>query len=86
MTFHDPGDADECAERLRSLPALIPQILSLEVGVDVAHTDVSAHLALITTHESLDSLRAYQDHPAHHEFGGWVRPRLSGRQVADLDV
>ena len=83
MTFTDPDDAQEARSRLEALPADIPEILSLDVGLDVVGSDVSAHLALTTTHASLDTLRAYQDHPVHAEFGQWVRPRLAARQVVD---
>ncbi len=86
MTFNDPADAPECQRRLEALPAGIPQILTLEVGLDVVRSDVSAHLALVTTHADLDALRAYQSHPVHQEFGAWVKPRLAARHVVDLQV
>lgn len=86
MTFTEPSDALEAKGRLEALPADITEILTLEVGLDVVHSDVSAHLALITTHDSLEALRAYQVHPVHEAFGHWVRPRLASRQVVDVEL
>jgi hypothetical protein len=86
MTFLDPADAPEAKARLEALPAHIPQILTLEAGLDVVGSAVSAHLLLLTTHESVEMLQAYQGHPVHEEFGAWVRPRLASRHVADVEV
>jgi hypothetical protein len=85
MTFTDPADAPEAKSRLEALAAEIPEISTLEVGLDVVGSPVSAHLALTTTHASLETLRAYQGHPVHEAFGAWVRPRLSGRVVVDSE-
>ncbi len=86
MTFLDPADAPEAKTRLEALPAQIPQIATLDVGLDVVGSTVSAHLGLITTHADLEALQAYQSHPVHEEFGTWVRPRLAARHVCDLEV
>ena len=86
MKLTDPADAPETAERLRALAPQIPEIRSLDVGLDGVGSDVSWHLALTTTHASLDALAAYQQHPVHAEFGAWVRPRLAARAVVDVEV
>jgi hypothetical protein len=39
----------------------------------------------VSTHDDVDGLRAYQTHPVHEEFGDWVRPRLSGKSVVDVE-
>ena len=86
MKLIDPADAPQTAERLRALAPKIAEIRSLDVGLDVVGSEVSWHLVLTTTHDSLDALAAYQRHPVHHEFGAWVRPRLAARAVVDCDV
>lgn len=83
MRFTEPEDAGEAKARLESLPEQIPSLLSLVVGLDVLRTDASYDLSLVSTHDDLDGLRAYQDHPAHQEFGRWLSPRLSSRAVVD---
>lgn len=85
MKFHDPADAGEAKSRLVALAPQIPQILSLEVGLDVLRTAVSFDLWLITTHESAETLSDYQVHPVHVEFREWVGPRLAARWVVDSE-
>lgn len=86
MTFLDAADAAEAKARLEDLPSQIPQLLTLEVHLDTLRTDVSADLALVTTHDSPQTLTEYQQHPVHEAFGQWVRPRLSARVVVDAEM
>lgn len=86
LAFHDPSAAPEAQARLAALPARISEILSLEVGLDVVGSPASAHLLLLTTHESVETLQAYQAHPAHQEFVTWLGPRLAARAIADIEV
>ncbi|MDX6215175.1 MAG: hypothetical protein QOG99_759 [Frankiales bacterium] len=83
MKFVDAADAPSAKARLEALPAAIPQVLSLQVGLDTLHTDASYDLWLITTHDSVEALEEYQVHPVHLEFRTWVGPRLAGRVVVD---
>lgn len=86
LRFHDASHAPEAKRRLEALPAGIPQIRTLSAGLDVVGSDVSWDLALVTTHDDLDALRGYQQHPAHEEFGSWLRPLLSARAAVDSVV
>lgn len=86
MRFADKADADEAKQRLEALPAAIPQITSLTVGLNVVESEVNYDLALVTTHDSVDELKGYQGHPAHVEFGGWLRPLLTSRVVVDHEA
>ena len=85
MRFADKANVAEAAQRLRALPAQIPQIASLDVGINVVEAEVNYDLALITTHDSVEELKGYQGHPAHVEFGGWLRPLLESRVVVDFE-
>ena len=85
MKFTDASDAPEAKTRLEALAAGIPQIRSLEVGLDVLHTEVSYDLWLITTHDSAETLGGYQAHPVHQAFREWVGPRLAARAVVDSE-
>jgi hypothetical protein len=79
----DRAEAPEAKRRLEALPAAIPALASLRVDLDTLGLDGSSHLALVTTHADAGALRAYQEHPAHQEFLGWLRPRLAGRAAVD---
>lgn len=52
---------------LLSMQGQIPQLLHLEVGVDLIRSERSYDLALITRFASLGDLQAYQIHPYHAE-------------------
>ncbi len=84
MKFIDPADAPEAQRLLEALPAQIEQVRSLSVGLDVVGSEVSYDLVLVTTHEDLDDLVAYQQHDAHKAFGAWLRPLLVSRAVVDV--
>ena len=85
MKLTDPADAPETAERLRALVGRVPEVLTLDVGLDVMRTEASYDLWLVTTHESTEALAGYQVHPAHEEFRAWVGPRLAARAVVDSE-
>lgn len=85
MRLSDRADAPEVQRRLEELPAAIPALASLRVDLDTLGLDGSSDLALVTTHDSADALRAYQEHPAHQAFLGWLRPRLAGRAAVDYE-
>ena len=43
----------------------IEGMLDLEAGQDLLHSDRSYDVALITVFDSMESFKAYQDHPVH---------------------
>jgi len=79
-------DAAAIIEGLESLPALIPEILALEVGRNVAPYADNWDLTLIADYESLDALEAYQVHPEHQRVVAIVKPRVSARSNVDFEV
>ncbi|WP_326740872.1 Dabb family protein [Streptomyces sp. NBC_01022] len=62
---------------------LVPEIRSIELGLDTVGSPVSFHLCMITRHEDEAGLSAYQNHPRHLELASWLRPRLAERAVVD---
>ncbi len=85
FTFTDPVDVAEARARLEALPPHIDALLTLRTGVDIVGDPGAAHLVLITTHDDVAGLRAYQEHPVHEEFGTWVRPLLAAKAVVDFE-
>ncbi|MET8150617.1 Dabb family protein [Actinoplanes sp. NPDC049668] len=83
MKFADDSDAAKAQSRLVELSGRVPQIRTMDCQIDELRTAVSWDLVLRTTHRDADDLREYQAHPAHHEFGAWVRPLLTDRAVVD---
>lgn len=52
---------------LLSMHGKIPQLLHLEVGIDLVRSERSYDLVLVTRFASLGDLNAYQVHPYHAE-------------------
>jgi heme-degrading monooxygenase HmoA len=50
---------------LRNLEGKIEELLHIEVGTDVLHSERSYDIALVTKFASMDALQAYQVHPEH---------------------
>lgn len=62
-----PESIDKTVNILRNMQGKIPELLSLEVGVDVVRSERAYDIALVTEVESLESLQAYQIHPVHQQ-------------------
>ena len=73
-------------EELGKLPALIPDIISFEVGINSAVARGTADLSLLSVFSSFESLAAYQNHPAHRAFVEWNRKRCPKIAVVDYEI
>ena len=63
---------EELKNRLMAMEGQIPELLSIEVGIDVVRSERSYDLALITKFESLDAMQVYQVHPEHQKVIAFV--------------
>lgn len=45
----------------------IPELRSIEVGIDILRSERSYDIVLITTFDSMEDMQAYQVHPVHKE-------------------
>jgi hypothetical protein len=86
MRFAEPAHAPEAKARLDALLGVVPELLSLQVDLDVLRTDASWDLALVSTHDDLEALQAYQADPAHVEVIQWLRPLLVDRASVDANA
>lgn len=80
-----PGGAAaaEIAADLRGLPPKIPEILALEVGLDVTQSARSFDLALTTAFDNAEALQRYQEHPAHQAVLAKIRAAASAISAVD---
>lgn len=85
FTLTDPAEVAEGARRIEALGPQIEAIRSIVAGVDMLGDSGAAHLVLISTHDDVVGLRAYQDHPVHQEFGTWVNARTAAKTVVDFE-
>lgn len=80
-------DAAAITAGLASLPSVIPEILELTVGRNVAPYPDNFDLVLIADYESLEALEAYQVHPEHVRVATEiVRPRVTARSNVDFEL
>jgi hypothetical protein len=68
---------------LEALAPVIPEIRSIEVGINELPGEQAADLALVAEFDDLDALDAYQRHPAHQQVVAFVRRAVTSRQVVD---
>jgi len=66
--------------KLRSLPNLIDNIESFEVGADILHLERSFDTGLVAKFEGRAALYAYTDHPEHQKVVAL------GKQLAERAV
>lgn len=52
---------------LRNMEGKIDELISIEVGTDILHSERSYDIALVTKFESMEALAAYQVHPVHQK-------------------
>lgn len=62
-----PDKVQETVAVLRNMEGRIPQLISIEVGADLIHSERLYDIALVTVVASMEDLQAYQVHPAHKE-------------------
>lgn len=72
-------------EKLEALNGVIPGLLNLEVGLNVAESEMSADIVLYSELESREALAVYQQHPAHVEAAKFVFAVCSERRVVDYE-
>lgn len=69
--------------KLEALLMLIPEIKRFEIGINVCTDAKAADLALTSDFESADSLKTYQEHPAHQAFVAWNSDKCPRTAVVD---
>jgi hypothetical protein len=80
------ADAAGIRERLEALPALIPQVITLEVGRSLGLVAGHWDLALFTEFASTADLEEYQAHPDHVKVLEYIAPRVSQKAVVDYET
>jgi len=85
----DEAERAEHAARIKrgleSLPAVIPQLRFLQVGVNVVPSN-EFDVVLISDFDTVDDIAIYQEHPAHLEVAGFIRSVVASRASVDFEV
>ncbi|MBE9531701.1 MAG: Dabb family protein [Proteobacteria bacterium] len=68
-----PENTKKSAERLRGLDGKIDELKSLEVGIDLIHSERSFDISLTATFDSMQTLQAYKEHPEHVKVADFIK-------------
>jgi len=80
------ANAVEIKSRLEALNGRIPELIHLEVGLDLLHSPASADVALYSEFADLEALAVYQVHPEHEAVKTFIQAVTSQRMVIDYEV
>lgn len=78
-----PETTQEVVRRLYAMEGKIPELRSIEVGVDVVRSGRSYDVALTTRFDNLAAMQAYQVNPLHQEVLAYLRTVLAATAVVD---
>lgn len=78
--------AAEVARRLNDLNGVVPQLLSISAGANVAYPEANWDVTLVADFASIAALEEYQVHPAHAEVVSFVRTVVASRVAVDFEV
>lgn len=70
---------------IEALPATIPFLRSVEVGININPSE-TFDLALYSTFDTLDDVRAYAVHPDHVAAASLIGPYKVARSCVDYEV
>ena len=80
-----PDNIEKTRNVLQGLEGNVPKLRSLEVGVDVIHSERSYDIALIAKFDSLEDLNAYQTHPFHVKVGEFINSVKESAVAVDYE-
>ena len=69
--------------RLNALVALVPSLISMEVGVNFTNSDRAFDLSLYSTFETKEELEAYAIHPEHLKVVEFIKSVTLESKVVD---
>ncbi len=73
-------------EHLEALIGIVPEIKSLEVGINVLESDMAYDAVLISTFENKEALASYKVNPKHVEISSYCKKIRESRVVIDYYV
>lgn len=81
-----PENVAVTRDRIAQLAGQIPELLTIEVGVNVVDSPRAYDIALVETFESVETLHIYQTHPVHLALLAEVMPRFEDFYSVDYDT
>lgn len=72
-------------QMLETLPAKIPQLQKLEVGIDFNGSQRACDISLYTEFETKKDLKTYATHPDHLEVVAFIKEVVEYTKVVDYE-
>lgn len=73
-------------DRLLALKGKIPEIRSMEVGININPSDRSYDAVLVSEFDSMDDLRAYSTNPLHVEVSDFCKTIRTTSVSCDYEI
>lgn len=73
-------------DRLLSLRGKIPEIRSMEVGININPSDRRFDAVLVSEFDSLEALRAYSENPLHVEVSKFCKSIRTASHSVDYEI
>lgn len=80
------AQAAEVARRLNALDGVVPQLLSISAGANVAYPEANWDVTLVADFASVAAIEEYQVHPAHAGVAAYIRTVVASRVAVDFEV
>lgn len=78
-------NAKKMKEMLEALPAKVPGVITLEVGIDVVQAETSSDVCLYSEFNNLEEMDAYQAHPEHQKCVAFIKQVVTERRAVDYN-
>lgn len=80
------AQAAEVSRRLNALDGVVPQLLTISAGANVAYPEANWDVTLVADFASVEAIDEYQVHPAHVEVATYIRSVVASRVAVDFEV
>jgi len=86
LTLKENSPLKEIREKIVDLKTHIPEIIEIEVGIDIRFDKNPSDIAIITILKDKKDLEIYANHPKHLEvIKNYIKPYLKERRVVDFE-
>ena len=72
-------------QKIEDLKNFIPEIIDIEVGIDIKFDKNSSDFCVITLLKNIKDLQIYATHPKHIEVINSIKPYITERKVVDFE-
>jgi len=86
LTLKENSPFEEIKEKILELKNFIPEIIDIDVGIDIRFDKNPSDIAIITILKDKKDLEIYANHPKHLEvIKNYIKPYLKERRVVDYE-